>query len=128
MKPNKYIESLFRGARGSTFKNAKFLRKNETEAEKLLWNELRDNKLQCYKFRRQHPISKFVADFYCAKKKIVIELDGSVHNWADSCNYDRIRTELLNDVLITVIRFKNFEVEKDIKKVLKEIVRVLESK
>jgi very-short-patch-repair endonuclease len=126
LKSTKYVTPLFQDAAGSTFENAKFLRCNETEAEKLLWNELRNGKLHGFKFRRQHPIAKLVADFYCARKKLVIELDGSVHDNNENKEYDKLRTEFLTDFKVTVIRFKNYEVERNMEKVLSEITKVLE--
>jgi len=127
MKSNKYINVLFEGAEGSTFENAKFLRKNETRAEKILWDKLRSKGLHEYKFRRQHAIGKFVTDFYYAKKKLVVELDGSVHNNFKSFRYDELRSDLLSDINIHVIRFKNSDVDRDIDKVLEKILDVLEN-
>jgi len=126
MKQTKYQNTLFHGAQGSTFNNAKFLRLNQTDAENLLWDRLRNRKLSGIKFRRQHPISNFVADFYCADKKLIVELDGSVHNSDERQKYDKIRTISLKDSEITVIRFKNQEVEKNIDKVLGEILNAIE--
>lgn len=74
-----YDDKLFKGAMARTFENARLLRKVSTEAEDLLWQELRNRKLMGLKFRRQHPLKNFVADFYCAEKNLVIEVDGNVH-------------------------------------------------
>ena len=70
---------MFYGASNIIFENAKQLRNRLTESEKLLWEHLKENKLG-FKFRRQHPISFFIADFYCHEKKTIIELDGSIHD------------------------------------------------
>ena len=79
-------------------KHSQELRHNMTESEKLLWKELRNRKLSGYKFLRQHPIlyngnlirfNYFVADFYCSEKKVVIELDGPVHDTSEK--YDHFR-------------------------------------
>jgi very-short-patch-repair endonuclease len=66
---------MFFGAKPSLFKLAKQLRKEETEAEKILWSRINRNQMNGLQFRRQHPINIFIADFYCAKIKLVIEID-----------------------------------------------------
>ena len=72
---------------------ARQLRKNQTEAEKLLWNFLRGRKFHGYKFRRQHPVSKlFILDFYCFEKKLAIELDGIHHLEEGQKQLDEERT------------------------------------
>lgn len=96
------------------------LRKNSTKAEKLLWEALRNNSLG-FKFRRQYPADKFILDFYCYELKLAIELDGSVHTDKFQKDYDKIRTEKLKELGITVIRFWNNEIEKDLKNVLEKI-------
>jgi very-short-patch-repair endonuclease len=72
-------------------------------------------------FRRQHPINRFIADFYCAKIKLVIEVDGSVHELSENKEYDIERSEILNDFGITVIRFSNEQVINKIENTLKTI-------
>ncbi len=72
-------ENMFFGASKIIFENAKELRKNMTHAEKILWNHLKV-KPNGYKFRRQHPLGIYIADFYCHKLKLVIEIDGSIHD------------------------------------------------
>jgi very-short-patch-repair endonuclease len=83
-------------------------RRHSTEAEKKLWNLLRSRSLAKYKFRRQHPIGIFVADFCCLEKRLVIELDGSVHQTRKA--EDVKRTHLLEDKGFQVIRFWNSDV------------------
>ncbi|MDX2188319.1 MAG: class I tRNA ligase family protein, partial [Bacteroidota bacterium] len=95
-------------------------RKNPTEAENILWQELRDQKLGV-KFRRQHAIGNYIADFVNIDSKLVIELDGSVHNEIDQKKYDEYRTELLNEEGFKVIRFTNNQVEKNLKSVIEKI-------
>jgi very-short-patch-repair endonuclease len=80
MQNNSYNNSLHKYATPKIYGNAKTLRQTETEAEKLLWQQLRSKKFNGLKFRRQHPIDKWIADFYCHEKKLIIELDGAVHN------------------------------------------------
>ena len=96
------------------------LRKNSTEAEKQLWFELRDMKLGP-KFKRQHSIGGYITDFYCAKYKLIIELDGEVHNSEEAKEYDTIRDTYFKDLNYKVLRFSNKEVENNIEKVLNGI-------
>ncbi|HMG83246.1 MAG TPA: DUF559 domain-containing protein [Ferruginibacter sp.] len=73
---------MFYGASRIIFQRAKALRNNVTASEMILWEYLRTNPFG-YKFRRQHPLGIFIADFYCHKLKLIIELDGSIHNKID---------------------------------------------
>jgi len=102
---------------------AKENRKNQTEAEKLLWENLRKEKLG-YKFRRQHTIETFIADFVCLEKNLVIEVDGDIHEKFEE--YDKARTKFLNTSGFTVVRFSNKEVFENTKTVLEEIKKKLE--
>jgi very-short-patch-repair endonuclease len=70
---------MYFGAKPDIFKKAKDFRKLETVAEKLLWSRLNKNQLLGLQFRRQHPINRFIADFYCPKIKLIIEVDGKIH-------------------------------------------------
>ena len=97
---------------------ARYLRHEETKAEKILWEALRNKKLRV-KFRRQHPIDKFILDFYAPEIKLGIELDGSPHR--ENTEYDRLRTEYLNSQGIKIIRFWNTEVENNLENVLRKI-------
>jgi len=99
---------------------AKKNRKEMTEAERVLWEELR--KLNCgYHFRRQHPIGDYIADFACLEKKLVIEVDGGYHNEPTQQQDDQMRTELMESKGYTVIRFKNEEITYDLPKVIARI-------
>jgi len=102
------------------------LRKNQTKAEGMLWQRLRNRKLDGYKFLRQHPIVHggfinklyfFIADFYCAEKELVIELDGKIHE--NQKKYDEQRDLILKEKNLTTLRFKNEEL-KNIEMVLLE--------
>jgi very-short-patch-repair endonuclease len=126
-QPTNYQENLFRGATITTFKNARTNRKTATETEALLWQELRGKKINGYKFRRQHPVDTFIADFYCHEKKLVIEIDGEYHYQNDQPQYDAWRTEILENLGITVIRFSNYEVENEIEKVKNLIKELLQN-
>lgn len=107
------------------------LRKNMTAEEKLLWRYLRGRKFHGFKFLRQHPIFYdyykntplyFIPDFYCVEKGLVIELDGIIHDFQKG--YDTRREEILEDMGLSVIRFKNNELER-IDVVLDKIREVL---
>ncbi len=96
------------------------LRKNPTNAENILWECLRNKKLGL-KFRRQHSVGGYILDFYCIDKKIVIEIDGEVHNSLAAKEYDGIRDRFFADLGFVVIRFTNYEVENDLESVLQKI-------
>lgn len=104
---------------------AKEFRKRITIPEKLLWEKLRDNHILGFKFRRQHPIMIFVVDFYCHKAKLVIEVDGPIHNLRDNIEYDAGRTYELEELGLRVIRFSNEEVENNLDKVVSKIKNYL---
>ncbi len=99
---------------------ARELRQPQTPAEIKLWARLRDRQLDGYKFRRQHPIGRFITDFYCAERKLVIEIDGDSH--ADQVEYDQARTHWLNEEGYRVIRFSNREVFGQLDAVLETIL------
>jgi len=94
-------------------------RKNETEAEKFLWTQLRGKKLADYKFRRQHIIGSYIADFACLSKKLIIEVDGLVHQLPENKVSDEERTQWLQSKGYTILRFTNEEVINDITVLLK---------
>ena len=100
----------------------KSLRYNSTLAEATLWEYLKNKQLGGYKFRRQHSIDKFIMDFYNAKKKLCIELDGAAHFTNKGRAYDEFRSGYLASVGIRVIRFENIQVFENIEKVLKVIL------
>ena len=99
--------------------NARELRNNMTKQEKRLWYDF----LCIYpvKFLRQKVINRFVVDFYCAKAKLVIELDGSQHFTEEAQEYDKERTDILEAYGLTVLRFSNGEIDKDFQKVCEVI-------
>ncbi len=125
LKPN-HDEGMWKGAPSDSFSKAQFLRRNETKAEKLLWEKLRNNQLEGLKFRRQHPVNIYIADFYCHKFKLIIELDGDYHNQEEQKQKDEVRTEVLRLNGLKIIRFKNEEVEQDINQVLTTIKNKIE--
>ena len=109
------------GARASVFKNADRLRRNPTEAEDILWSYLRNSQMEGVKFRRQHPMKGYVADFYAHSLKFVIELDGGYHNDSVQKFYDKDREDNLIAHNINVLRFTNEEVIDNINYVLSVI-------
>lgn len=119
------IQTVFTQIPKSLLDNARELRKNQTKPEELLWQLLRNRKLNNLKFRRQHPIPHgYVLDFYCAECKIAIELDGAGHLDKKQREYDNERTKVLNEYGIKVLRFWNKEVMDNTQKVLEKIVAV----
>lgn len=93
-------------------------RKHPTETEAMLWDCLRDRQLCGHKFRRQHPIGRHIADFYCAELRLVIEIDGGIHMMKDQKLYDDVRQTSLEDQGYTIIRLKTSEVRRDPARVL----------
>ena len=114
-------DELYKGATPPLFQFARANRQSHTETEKLLWMNLRGRRLKGYKFRRQHPLEKFIVDFYCSESRLAIELDGGYHDEAGQSEIDAQRTLELNAVGIQVIRFKNREVIENMASVLKRI-------
>jgi very-short-patch-repair endonuclease len=98
------------------------LRREMTPAEVRLWNALKDRKLGGLKFRAQHPVGRFILDFYCPSQRLVVELDGGVHE--KQLEYDQARTEFLNAYGYRVVRFPNEEVLTNLTSVLKQILQV----
>jgi len=108
-------------------KRAEALRNQMTEAEKVLWDRLRKNKVNGYRFRTQHPISKFIVDFYCHKALLIIEIDGAIHKNEIVAERDEGREEELKRLGLIVLRFTNDEVLKNTDAVCIGIARALEN-
>ena len=104
---------------------ARVLRKNQTDAESLLWYHLRDRHLSGHKFRRQHPMGVFIADFVCIERRIVVEVDGGQH--ALQGEEDKRRSAYLKSKGYRVVRFWDNEVLKDTQAVLEAILKMIES-
>lgn len=104
--------------------NARKMRKQMTDAELKLWNEVRAHRLMGLSFRRQMPISGYIVDFACPAKKLIIELDGSQHARADASASDTARTAKLEALGWTILRFWNDDVIRDIDNVCQHIVIV----
>jgi very-short-patch-repair endonuclease len=101
--------------------NAKSMRKIMTPAELKLWNAVRAHRLMNLGFRRQFPIGNYIVDFACPSHKIIVELDGSQHNDAETIAYDAKRTTFLEQSGWTVLRFTNDDVLKEIDSVCNHI-------
>lgn len=116
---------MHHNASASIFKNAFRLRQNETEAERILWERLRKKQVLGLRFRRQHPISKFVLDFYCHKVKLAIEVDGGYHLKPEQQRADQLRTEELEAIGVKIIRFENTQVLQETDAVVADIEKEL---
>jgi very-short-patch-repair endonuclease len=105
-------------------KTARHLRRNQTDAERLLWFRLRDRRLGGWKFRRQFPIDRFVVDFFCADAHLIIEPDGGQYGVRTEA--DAQRTKILEAMGYLVRRYWNNEVTQNLDGVLEEINAALE--
>jgi len=115
---------MFEGASFLLFENAKQLRNKKTPAEEVMWMHLRKG-ISGYKFRRQHPIGTYIADFFCHKAKLIVEIDGSIHNNDEIKKNDFIRESDLEKLGYTIGRFTNDEVSKQIETVLNKISEIV---
>src|SRR5688500_8333622 len=104
---------------------AQALRREPTQAEKKLWYEFLRDLPQ--KFTRQKPLGRYVADFYCARHQLVIELDGDSHYTDEAQRYDKARTAALDAQGIWVIRFTNADVLQNFEGVCREVMAALKS-
>ena len=108
---------------------ARTLRNKSTEAEIAFWNSIRNRNISGKKFLRQHPIrcdidgqkSFFIADFYCASEKLIVEIDGGIHEYQRE--YDTLRTYIVEKLGMRVVRFKNEEVQHNIDDVIVKLKR-----
>ena len=104
---------------------ARTLRRNQTDAERMLWHHLRDRRLDGWKFRRQHPVGPYVLDLYCADANLVIEIDGGQHDDDEHRKHDEKRTACLVSQGLKVMRFWNNEVMENTLGVLEAIRELL---
>lgn len=117
---------MFYGTSPEIFRRAAILRKRMTPAEKVLWQRLKNRDLLGYNFRRQHPMGRFIADFYCHPVKLVIELDGSIHQKYDVIIRDMERSKMMESWGITILRFENDRVLDNIEYVMTTIVKQID--
>jgi phosphoribosylformimino-5-aminoimidazole carboxamide ribotide isomerase len=113
-------KNMFYGAHPLIFKRAEELRNNQTESEELLWNYLRKNQLGL-KFRRQHPASFYVLDFYAHSIKLAIEIDGNIHLLEEVKKNDSIRQKHLEELGIHFLRFTNVQIKENLEEVIHSI-------
>ncbi len=115
-----------RGTNPQVEQAARNLRTNLTPAEEYLWQALRNRQLNSLRFRSQHPVGNFILDFYCASCKLVVEVDGNIHD--DRHDYDLARTQALEAYGYFVLRFTNDEVLKNLTTVLAKIAEVAQAR
>ncbi len=96
------------------------LRNERSYSEKLLWYKIRNSNLG-HKFRRQHGISNYVVDFYCPRLKLIIEVDGVTHQTKKEIEYDIVRQKFLENLGLTVKRYKNIDIKNNINGVLEDL-------
>jgi cyclase len=113
-------ENMFYGASNFIFENARRLRNNVTDTEMNLWDRLKE-RFPSYKFRRQHPISIYISDFYCHSLKLIIEIDGSVHDNPEVKFNDIERQQSLEMMGLSVIRFAVDDIRMHLEEVLESI-------
>ena len=104
-------------------KLAQEMRRNSTPCEKILWDVLKENKLKGCKFRRQHPVNRYIIDFFCHEKKLAIEVDGDIH--MNQYDQDKYRDKYLESMGIITLRVTNDEIIKNINQVLTRIMTFL---
>jgi len=115
MKPDRT-----RGTTPDTIAAARQLRQHLTPAEQTLWQALQNRQLNGLRFRCQHPVGAFIVDFYCPQCRLVVEVDGEIHN--QQVEYDTARTIQLNQFGYRVVRFSNQDVLTHLDDVLRQIL------
>ena len=108
------------------FQIAERLRRDMTVSEKIIWDRVCKNQLGV-RIRRQHPVWKFIADFYCHEVKLVIEIDGGIHLRSENKDYDISRDIILKEFQIEILRFTNDEVINEPDLVIEKIKRTIET-
>ena len=116
--------TMFYGAGPQIFELAKKLRNNVTPTEMILWGRLNEY-FPNLKFRRQHPVSLYIVDLYCHTEKLVIEIDGSIHDLEEIKISDEVRQKVLEDLGLKVIRFTTNEIKNNLEAVLQTIEKNL---
>ena len=110
----------------SLLEQVRVLRKNQTEAEEIFWQIVRNRKFLGLKFRRQHQIRQFVVDFFCPTENLIIEIDGKIHMNPEQRERDHSRDHYLKELKYKVLRFSNDDIYNNIEEVLDEIKNVIE--
>jgi very-short-patch-repair endonuclease len=120
MNEYNHFFGMHAGAKPELFRFAEKLREQMTEPEKKLWEYLRKKPLR-YKFRRQHPFSLYILDFYCHKAKLAIEIDGEYHDYKEQKDLDNKRTNEISRLGVFELRFTNNEVLNNFEVVVRSI-------
>ena len=118
---------MFYGASPIIFELAKKLRNNVTPTEMILWGRVKEYFPEL-KFRRQHPVSLYIADLYCHTKRLVIEIDGSIHDLEVIKTKDAVRQKDIEDLGIKVLRFTTKKITHNLDEVIEEIEKNLKSR
>ena len=108
--------------------NARYARRHPTDAEACLWRQLRRKQLAGLSFRRQHPVGRYLLDFYCHEARLAVELDGGEHAEASHLQRDTERTAKLQAMGIRVVRFWNHDVLGNVEGVMQAIRQALEER
>ncbi len=106
---------------GDIKERARHMRKHPTQAEDALWQRLRKRQVKGLRFRRQHSIGPFIVDFYCFEARLVLEIDGEIHEEPGQMEYDKERQHYLESLGLRVLRFSNIQVLDQADSVLKAI-------
>ena len=104
------------------------LRNNPTPTETQLWEKLAKRQLGGFKFRRQHSINHYIVDFYCPQLKLIIEVDGEIHDQPKNKEHDHLRDLELTELGFHVLRFRNQEVQSNIENVIEKILSFIASR
>lgn len=104
---------------------SRHLRNNSTLSEVLLWNELKQHAMKGYQFNRQKPLGRYIADFYCKKLFLVIEIDGCTHDSEDAVVADSVRQNILESMGLKLLRFNDLDVKRNLAGVLKAIEKYI---
>jgi very-short-patch-repair endonuclease len=104
---------------------ARQMRQEPTQAERILWERLRDGRLNGHKFRRQHAIDRFIVDFFCRAAALIIEIDGPIHE--QQAEQDQERQQLLTELGFQFLRFTNDQVLHHLEDVLSQIIRAIDN-
>jgi very-short-patch-repair endonuclease len=104
---------------------ARVKRRQMTASEARLWNALRGGKIEGHRFRRQHAVATFVLDFYCPSARLVIEVDGGIHDAPDVAEHDELRQSVLENQGLRVLRIRNEEISDDLASVVERITTVI---
>lgn len=118
---------MFYGAKKRTFLRAIELRKNMTDSEKILWNELKNWENFKARWKSQHPVDIYIVDFYCHKHKLVIEVDGEIHLQEDILERDDGRAYEIERFGLKILRFTNKEINDNLESVKAKILKEIES-